>query len=1015
MSIISQSPNLSPEYACEIAREFYGLKVTADLLPSERDQNFRLRTDDGREFVLKIANGEEDRSFLEAQNQAMARLQAQQVTYCPELIQTRSGDDLFEVRANGSAYCARLMTWLPGEVLSRCKWQDPDVLRHLGTCVAEVDSVLKGLDHPALHRSDFPWDLSNAPVVIDRHIDKVADSQMRSHIGEVQSIFAQYVAPRLAELERSVIHNDANDQNVIVQRTTMVKPHVVGLIDFGDMVHSYTVSGLAIAVAYAMLDKPDPLMAATRVVEGYQAVRPLSDDELAVVFPMACARLAVSACMAAFQQRLRPDDPYLSVSQQPIQRTFHHLLDVHPRFAEATFRNACGLPPNPTAVAVGHWLLENQDVVSPIMPFDLRTVSPAILDLSPCNADLPVGRDCEDALGDLVAKAMSCSTMDVAIGRYDEVRLIYTDDAFGGCCPTDERRTIHLGMDLFVEVNTPVHAPLAGVVHAFADRAHAQDYGPTIVLRHEVDDLVFYTLYGHLSRESLQEIELGQSIKNGQPFATVGTSAENGGWHPHLHLQVITDLLDLDDSFPGVCRASQREVWTSFCPDPNRLVGIPATAFPEQRASSDATLATRRKFVGRNVRTGYDRPLQMIRGLDQYLYDDTGRMYLDAFNNVPHVGHSHPKVVEAADRQMRLLNTNTRYLHGNLGDYVERLTSTLPDALSVCYLVNSASEANELALRLVLAHTGRREMIVLEHAYHGNTTSLIDISPYKHDSQGGTGAPNWVHTVPIPDTYRGLYRRDVPDAGPKFAEFVAETIDRAGGAIGGFIAESCPSVGGQIILPQGYLAAAYAHVRAAGGLCIADEVQTGYGRIGSHFYAFESQAVTPDIVVLGKPIGNGHPIAAVITTPDIASSFDNGMEFFSTFGGNTVSCAVGLAVLEIVEDERLQAHALRVGNHLLEGLNALADGHAVVGDVRGAGLFLGVELVRNHDTLEPAVDEADFVINRLAERGILIGTDGPMNNVLKIRPPMPFSRANADHLLATLDDVLSTLPDNYQT
>jgi hypothetical protein len=315
------------------------------------------------------------------------------------------------------------------------------VLRHLGTCVAEVDSVLKGLDHPALHRSDFPWDLSNAPVVIDRHIDKVADSQMRSHIGEVQSIFAQYVAPRLAELERSVIHNDANDQNVIVQRTTMVKPHVVGLIDFGDMVHSYTVSGLAIAVAYAMLDKPDPLMAATRVVEGYQAVRPLSDDELAVVFPMACARLAVSACMAAFQQRLRPDDPYLSVSQQPIQRTFHHLLDVHPRFAEATFRNACGLPPNPTAVAVGHWLLENQDVVSPIMPFDLRTVSPAILDLSPCNADLPVGRDCEDALGDLVAKAMSCSTIDVAIGRYDEVRLIYTDDAFGGCCPTDERFT----------------------------------------------------------------------------------------------------------------------------------------------------------------------------------------------------------------------------------------------------------------------------------------------------------------------------------------------------------------------------------------------------------------------------------------------------------------------------------------------------------------------------------------------------------------------------------------------
>jgi len=1010
MSIISQSPNLSPECASEIAREFYGFNVTADPLPSERDQNFRLSARDGREFVLKIANGEEDRSFLEAQNQVLARLQDRQVAFCPELVQTRSGDDLFEVRANGSAYCVRLITWLPGGVLARCKWQGPELLRHLGVCVGEVDSVLRGFDHTALHRGEFPWDLSNALAVIHRHIDKVEDPEMRRQIGEVQSIFAEYVAPRLPLLEQSVIHNDANDHNVIVQRTRIVEPHVAGLIDFGDMVHTCTVAGLAIAVAYAMLDKTDPLTAAVHVVEGYHAVAPLNDDELAVLFPMACARLAVSACMAAFQQRLRPDDPYLSVSQQPIQRTLHHLLDVHPRFAEATFRNACGLTPNPASVAVGQWLFENQDALSPIMPVDLRTESPAILDLSPYNVELPVGRECADAFGNLVAEAMSCSSTNVAIGGYDEVRLIYTDDAFGGSCPTGERRTIHLGMDFFVEPHTPVHAPLDGVVQVFADRAHVQDYGPTIVLRHEVDDLDFYTLYGHLSRESLLEIESGQFIKSGQPFATVGTSEENGGWQPHLHLQVITDLLNLVDAFPGVCRASQREMWTAFCPDPNLLVGIPATAFPDKRASSDATLAARRKLVGRNVSTGYARPLQMIRGRGQYLYDDTGRMYLDAFNNVPHVGHCHPRVVEAADRQMRLLNTNTRYLHGNLIDYAERLTSTLPDALSVCYLVNSASEANELALRLVRAHTGRREMIVLEHAYHGNTTSLIDISPYKHDSNGGTGAPDWVHTVPIPDTYRGLYRRDVPDAGPKFAAFVAATIDREGGVIGGFIAESCPSVGGQIMLPDGYLEVAYAHVRKAGGLCIADEVQTGYGRVGSHFYAFESQGVTPDVVVLGKPIGNGHPIAAVITTPEIAGSFDDGMEFFSTFGGNTVSCAVGLAVLEIVLEEQLQAHALKVGNDLLDGLRGMHERYEVVGDVRGSGLFLGVELVRDRETLEPAIAEADFVINRMAERGILIGTDGPMHNVLKIRPPMPFDLADADHLLATLNDVFALLP-----
>ena len=1011
-SMITQSPNLSCDQACKIAHDWYGLMVTAEVLPSERDQNFKLCAEDGRAFVLKIANGEEDRSFLEAQNQVMARLQERQITYCPKLIQTRSGSDFSDVDVNELTYAGRLFTWLPGEVLARCKWQGPELLRHVGACVGEVDGALKSFDHAAFYRVDFPWDMRNTPTVIDRYLDQVEDSQMRHQIDAVRANLAEYVVPRLPCLEQSVIHNDANDYNVIVQRPALDQQQVAGLIDFGDMAHTYTVAGLAIAIAYAMLDKTDPLLDATRVVEGYHGVLPLGDDELAVVFPMACGRLAVSACMAAVQQEQRPDDSYLSLSQQPIHRTLQRLLDIHPRFAEATFRHACEVTPNPTAVTVEHWLDANRGIVAPILPIDLKSVSPPILDLSPYNPALPVNSTAKDTGVDLATDSMAETGTEVAVGRYDEVRLIYTDEAFAASCPTEERRTVHLGMDLFVAAQTPVHAPLAGVVHALANRTLSQDYGPVIVLRHEVDDLVFYTLYGHLSCESLQDLELGQSIESGQAFATVGTREVNGDWPTHIHLQVITDLLDLDDAFPGVCRASQRAIWTSFCPDPNLLVGIPASAFPVPRANRNATLAARRKLVGRNVSTGYNRPLQIVRGKGQYLYDDTGRTFLDAYNNVPHVGHCHPKVVETADRQMRLLNTNTRYLHGNLTDYAKRLTSTLPEALSVCYFVNSASEANELALRLTRVHTGRRGMIVLEHAYHGHTTSLIDISPYKHDARGGTGAPDWVYTVPIPDTYRGCFQRDVPEAGPKYAEFLAETIARAGSEIGGFIAESCPSVGGQIILPDGYLATAYAHVRTAGGLCIADEVQTGYGRTGSHFYAFEAQGVTPDIVVLGKPIGNGHPIAAVITTPEIAGSFDNGVEFFSTFGGNTVSCAVGLTVLKIVQEEGLQAHALEVGNHLLDGLRALHSRYQVIGDVRGAGLFLGVELVRNRDTLETATAEADFVINRMAEHGILLGTDGPMHNVLKIRPPMPFSITNADHLLATLETVLATLPDN---
>jgi 4-aminobutyrate aminotransferase-like enzyme len=405
----------------------------------------------------------------------------------------------------------------------------------------------------------------------------------------------------------------------------------------------------------------------------------------------------------------------------------------------------------------------------------------------------------------------------------------------------------------------------------------------------------------------------------------------------------------------------------------------------ETLAARDETLAARRRLLGGNISVAYRNPVKIVRGEMQYLYDDEGRRYLDAYNNVAHVGHCHPRVVAAGVEQMRTLNTNTRYLHDMILRYAEQLTATLPEPLSVCYFVNSGSEANELALRLARAHTKARDLVVLEHAYHGNTTTMIDISPYKHDGPGGSGPPSWVHKVSWTDA------QQVTDVGKK--------LSAQGKPLCGFIAESMPSVAGQIVLPKGYLASAYAAVRAAGGVCIADEVQTGYGRIGTHFWAFEHYNVVPDIVALGKPIGNGHPIGAVITTPEIAQSFNNGMEFFSTFGGNTVSCAIGLTVLKVVHEEQLQQHALAVGNHLLDGLKQLQQHHALIREIRGSGLFLGVELVKDD---KPATLEASNIVNQMRDEGILLGTDGPDHNVLKIRPPMPFSHADADHLLAVL-------------
>jgi 4-aminobutyrate aminotransferase-like enzyme len=411
----------------------------------------------------------------------------------------------------------------------------------------------------------------------------------------------------------------------------------------------------------------------------------------------------------------------------------------------------------------------------------------------------------------------------------------------------------------------------------------------------------------------------------------------------------------------------------------------------------ETILDERRRLLGRNLSIAYENPVKIVRGEMQYLYDEEQRRFLDAYNNVAHVGHCHPKVVAAGREQMALVNTNTRYLNDLILRYAERLTATLPASLSVCFFVNSGSEANELALRLARAHTKARDLIVLDHAYHGNTTTLIDISPYKHDGPGGDGPPPWVHKAPLP--------RKEADA-QHVADIVRQLQANKRGLCG-FICESMPSVAGQIVLPDGYLGKVYDAVRAVGGVCIADEVQTGYGRIGTHFWGFEKYDVVPDIVVLGKPIGNGHPIGAVITTRAIAGSFDNGMEFFSTFGGNNVSCAIGLKVLEVVQEEHLQEHALKVGEQLLEGLRNIQQRHEMVSDVRGSGLFLGVELVRGRDRVEPAQVEAKRIVNRMRDRGILLGTDGPFHNVIKIRPPMPFSEADADFLLAVLGELVA--------
>ena len=409
-------------------------------------------------------------------------------------------------------------------------------------------------------------------------------------------------------------------------------------------------------------------------------------------------------------------------------------------------------------------------------------------------------------------------------------------------------------------------------------------------------------------------------------------------------------------------------------------------------------LEARNQLISQSLSLAHGTPLHIVRGEMQYLHASDGTRYLDLVNNVSHVGHCNPHVVEAGQRQMAVLNTNSRYVYDGLTEYLSRLSETLPDPLGVGFLVNSGSEANELAIRLARAYTGNYDMVVVEGAYHGHTGMLIDLSPYKFRGLGGKGEPEeWVHVLPIPDSYRR------PEA--DFLE-EARTGLRDSGQVAALLVESMLSCAGQIELPDGYLSEAASCVRENGGLLIADEVQVGFGRVGTHMWAFEDTGVVPDIVVMGKPIGNGHPMAAVFTTREIASSF-GGMEFFSTFGGNPVSCAIGMAVMDVIEKDDLMARARDLGSRFKSGLNSLKESHELIGDVRGRGLFLGLEMVRDLESLAPAPEEAAVFVNRMRNVGVLLSTDGVYHNVVKIKPPMVLSEKDVDDTLEKMDSILS--------
>ncbi|MGL4612251.1 MAG: aminotransferase class III-fold pyridoxal phosphate-dependent enzyme [Trueperaceae bacterium] len=988
-------------FAERMARDIFAVEAKANALVGEYDKNFHLVSPQG-EFVLKLVHPNTERSVLELQTAALEHLATEDPSLVvPKVQRSGAGNFVETIEAPDGQRLAWLLSYIPGKLYAHVKPNTTELLESLGHVLAQFDKALLNFEHPTSRRN-LKWDLAKAEW-IEEHFPDIKESSQRATVERILSYYKTKVQPKLSELRHSVIHNDANDYNVLVENSS-----VKSVIDFGDMLYAPTINELAIAAAYTLMGHADPLAALSSIVRAYHAVLPLTEGELELLFPLIQTRLAVSVTNSAIQKRLRPDDPYVVISEKPAWDLLEKLESIPHRLAYYYLLETCGFN-IPNANEVVNVLKKHQRTFAPILGKALEYFH--VLDLTPrgslYSGDPRASQTAE--LSKAIEEEMRLANADVAVGRYGEPRLLYTSEMFArNNTPTSERRTVHLGLDLFAPEGTPVHAPLRGVVVAFAHNTTPLDYGPVIVLRHAVDGVTFYTLYGHLSLESLNK-KVGQKILQGETFAAFGAAPINGDWPPHLHFQLLTDDLGLTTNFPGVAFPRELELFKKLCPNPNLMLGLPSEPLRVEILDKEAHTKERKTRLGRNLSISYHQPIVMDRAYRQYMFDDMGQRYLDMYNNVPHVGHNHPHVVEVATQQFKRLNTNTRYLNKELLRYAKRLTATLPEPLSVVFMTASGSEANELALRLARAYTNNYDMIVMTSGYHGHTTSMIDISQYKFGDPGGKGAPEWVHLVPVADGYRGQYKYGDANAGEKYARFVQQVIQDAkakGRSIAGFICETFPSVGGQIVLPQDYLKHTYKHVREAGGVCIADEVQTGFGRIGTHFWGFEQQSVVPDIVVLGKPIGNGYPMGAVVTTPAIADAFNNGMEYFSTFGGNSVACAVGNAVLDVLEHEHLQAHALDVGNYLLEHMRPLVNKQAIVGDVRGSGLFLGMELVRDRTTLEPADTEARYVANRMRDFGILLGTDGPHHNVVKMRGPMPFAKDDADFFLEVLNQVL---------
>ncbi len=959
-------PQVTEAQAEQIVEQHYGLTARAKLLGSNQDSNFLIYdTSDDIVGVLKIANPAFNATELDAQDAAADLIaDAEPSLRIAVPLPNLAGDKCTAIAGllEKTAYI-RLLRFLPGGTLYESGYLPPAAVAGLGEVAGRVSRALAGFDHPGLDRA-LQWDLRYGADVVTHLLPHVSDPQRRAKAEEAAATAWSRICPLADRLPRQATHLDLTDANVVVTRGVGGAAHPDGVIDFGDLSHSWAVSELAITVSSVLGHVGSGPASILPGVRAFHEIRPLSVEEAEVLWPLLVLRTAVLIVSGAQQAALDPGNAYVTEQTEGEIRMFEQATSVPIDVMTALIKADLGLAGEQAVVPIDTPLIGGLDPAD-VVTLDLSSQSDAfdsafVGDWLPADVERDLARAAVDDGAALV------------VTRFGEHRLSRSR-------PLSQQSpdVVATGVGLWPAADTPLVAPWDGEV--------VDGGGTGITLRGRDYAL---TLTGVTSVS-------GAQVRSGEPLAKLPA----GRW-AELSVRPAGAIVA-----PQLTSAELSNGWLALSRDPRRLLGLPDVAVTHR---ADDLLARRDESFARVQEHYYARPPQIERGWRHFLISTAGRTYLDMVNNVTVLGHAHPRVAETAYRQLRKLNTNSRFNYEAVVEFSERLAALLPDPLDTVFLVNSGSEASDLALRLAMAATGRRDVVAVREAYHGWTYATDAVSTSVADNPNALATrPDWVHTVESPNSFRGKFRG--ADASRYADEAVThiEGLIADGRAPAAFIAEPVYGNAGGMALPDRYLERVYAAVRAGGGLAIADEVQVAYGRLGNWFWGFQQQNVVPDIVSVAKSTGNGSPLGAVITSREIADRFRTQGYFFSSTGGSPLSCAIGITVLDALRDERLQENAARVGAHLKARLQGLQNEHPIIGTVHGIGLYLGVEMVRDRDSLEPAVEETAAICNRMLELGVVIQPTGDHMNILKTKPPLCIDIEAADFYVDTLDRVLT--------